>query len=55
MADKSLLIAACQHIIAVTLVLCICTLQSKPLVIHTPDEQSRKNKLCIIATALYWL
>ena len=55
MADKSLLIAACHHIIVVNLVLSIYTLQTKPLVIHTPDEQSRKNKLCIITTAPYWL
>ena len=49
-ADKSLLTAACHHIIAVNLVLSIYTLQTKPLVTHMPDEQSRKNKLCIIAT-----
>jgi hypothetical protein len=55
MADRSLLIAACHHIIAVNQMLSSYTLQTKPLVIHMPDEQSRKNKLCIIATAHYWL
>jgi hypothetical protein len=55
MADKSLLIAACHHIIAVTLVLCIYTLQTKQLVTHKPDEQSRKNKLYRVTTAPYWL
>jgi hypothetical protein len=44
MADESLLIAAYHHIIAVNLVLSIYTLQTKPLAIHTPDEQSRKKK-----------
>ena len=34
---------SCHHIFAVSLVLCICTLQTKPLVIHKPDEESRKK------------
>jgi hypothetical protein len=55
MADKSLLIAACHHSIAVNLVPSIYALQTKQLVIDTPDEQSRRNKLCIIATVAYWL
>jgi len=38
MADKVLLIASCHHIIAVTQVLRIYTLQTKQLVIHKPDE-----------------
>jgi len=50
MADKGLLIAACHHITTVTLVVCIYTLQTKPLVIHKPCEQITKNKLCIVAT-----
>jgi len=50
MADKGLIIAACHHIIAVTLVLHRYTLQIKHLFTHKPDEQSRKNKLCIVAT-----
>jgi len=50
MADKVLLIVACRHIIAVTQVLCRYTLQTKQLVIHKPDEWSRKNKLCIVTT-----
>jgi hypothetical protein len=49
MADKGLIIAACHHIIAVTLALSSYTLQTKQLFTHKPDEQSRKNKLCIIA------
>jgi hypothetical protein len=55
LADKSLLLVACHHIIAVNLVPSIHTLLAKQLVIHIPDEQSRKNQLCIIATAPYWL
>jgi len=51
MADKGLLIAACHHIIALTLVLCRYTLQTKQSVTHKPDEQSRKNKHWIFATA----
>jgi len=50
MTDKVLLIAACHHIIALTLVLCRYNLQTKQLVTHKPDEQSRKNKHCIVAT-----
>jgi hypothetical protein len=42
-ADTGLLIAACHHIIAEK----IHPLGSK--VTHKPDEQCRKNKLCIIA------
>jgi hypothetical protein len=34
--------------LSLKLVLCICTLQTKPLVIHKSDEQSRKNKLHIV-------
>jgi hypothetical protein len=50
-ADKGLLTAACHHIFAVNPVLCIHTLQTEQLVTHRPDEQSRKNKLCIVATS----
>jgi hypothetical protein len=50
MADKSLLIAACHHIINLTLMLYIYTLQTKPLVIHKQMEHSIKNKLYTIAT-----
>ena len=50
MADRGLLIAACHHIIAVTLVLSSYTLQTNQSVTHKPDEKSRKNKLSIIAT-----
>jgi hypothetical protein len=46
MADKVLLIAACHLIIAATQEL----LQTKQLVIHKPDEYSRNNKLCTVAT-----
>ena len=49
-ADKGLLTAACHHIIPVTLVLCRYTLHTKQLVTHKPNEQSRKNKLCIVVT-----
>jgi hypothetical protein len=49
MADKDLHIAACQHIIAATLMLSIYTLQTKQFVTHKPDEQRRKNKPCIVA------
>ena len=49
-ADKGLLTAAFHYIILVTLVLCILTLQTKPLVIYKPDEENRKNKLYIITT-----
>jgi len=49
MADKVLLIAACHHIIAVTLVLRRYTLPSIQLVTHKPEQQSSKNKLCIVA------
>jgi len=49
MADKGLLIAACHNITTVTIVLCIYTLQTKPLVIQKPYEQNTENKLCIIA------
>jgi len=38
MVDNGLLIAACNHIITVTLVL-----QTRPVVINKPDEQSRKK------------
>ena len=48
MAVKVLLIAACHHIIAVTLVLCRYTLQCIQLVSHRPEQQSSKNKLSII-------
>jgi hypothetical protein len=50
MADKGLIIAASHHIIAVTLVLSVYTLQPKESVTHKPDEQNRKNKLCMITT-----
>jgi hypothetical protein len=50
MADNGLIIAASHHIIAVTLVLSIYTLQAEEPVIHEPNEKNRKNKLCIIAT-----
>jgi len=50
LADKGVLIAACHHIIAATLVLRRYTLQTKHLVTHKPDEQSRKNKHCIVTT-----
>jgi hypothetical protein len=46
---KGLIIAACHHIIAVTLALSIYTLQTKQLFTHKPDEQSRRNKIGIIA------
>jgi len=49
LVDKGLIIADCRHIITVTLALSIYTLQAKQLFTHKPDEQSRKNKLCIIA------
>jgi len=55
LADKSLLLVSCHHIIAVNLVPSIRTVQTKQLVIRMPDEQSRKNKPSIIATAPYWL
>jgi hypothetical protein len=45
MVDNSLLIAACHSIITATLVF-----QTKPIVIHKPDEKSRRNKLCIVTT-----
>jgi hypothetical protein len=45
MVDKGLLIAACNHTVTVTLVL-----QTRPIIINKPDEQSRKNKFCIVAT-----
>jgi hypothetical protein len=45
MAGKGLLIAACHHITAV-----LPVLQTRPIVINKPDEQSRTNKLCIVAT-----
>jgi len=50
MDDKVLLIAPCHHIIAVTLALRRYTLQTKQLVTHKPEEETRKNKLCIVAT-----
>jgi len=50
LADKGIFIAACHHIIAITLVLCRYTLQTKQLVTLKPDEQSRKNKHCIVTT-----
>jgi len=34
---------SCHHIFTVSLVLCIYTLQMKPLVIHKPDEDRRKR------------
>jgi hypothetical protein len=55
MADKGLFIAACHHIIAVILVPSSYSLQTKQLVTHKPDEQSRKNKLCISPLHSYWL
>jgi len=33
MADKTLIIAACHHMIIVTLKLCVYTIKTKPLVI----------------------
>jgi hypothetical protein len=45
MVDKVMLIAACNHTITVTLVL-----QTRPITTNKPDEQSRKNKFCIVAT-----
>jgi hypothetical protein len=50
MADKGLIIAACHHIITVTLALSIYTLETKQLFTHNPDEQSRENKLFIVTT-----
>ena len=50
MADKSLLTAACHHMIIVTLKLYIYTLKTKPLVIQNQMEQNIKNKVYIIAT-----
>jgi len=50
MADKGLIIAACHHIIAVTLPLSIYTLQTKQLFTHKPDKRRRKNKLWIFLT-----
>jgi len=39
MADKSLLIAACHHIIIVTLKQYVCTLKTKRLVIQKPEQE----------------
>ena len=55
MADKGLFIAACHHIIAVILVPSSYSLQTKQLVTHKPDEQSRKHKLISSPLEPYWL
>jgi hypothetical protein len=51
-AEREMHVAACHHIILVTLLLCIYTLQAKPLVLHKPNEQSRKNNSLIATTSL---
>lgn len=43
MADKSLLIAACHHIIIVTLKQYVYTLKTKPLVIQKPDGTQQEK------------
>jgi len=49
-ADKGMLIAACHHIILVTLVLCIYTLQTNPLIIHNQMKIAGKIRFEIILT-----
>ena len=50
MKDKGLLIAACHHTILITLVLCIYTAQTNPLVIHNQINRAGKISFQIILT-----